>query len=110
MATRTADARKKWADALQADLGEIHELVEKACTLMREVEADTRGVNGLPSFLRSKGNELEQMAKDIRTELEDVPAKLSGEKTKKRTPSIVERLGTAEHLAAVGEARDVAGA
>lgn len=103
--TRTAEARKKWADALQADLGEIVEHIQKAGALMREVEADTKGVNGLPGFLRNKGNELEKMAVDMQAELDDVPAKLSGEKAKKRTP-IMERHGTAEHLASVAEARE----
>ena len=108
MATRTEEGRKKWSEGLQGDLKEIVEHLEKAFKLMRDVEPHAQGVNGLASFLRGQGNAVEQMAKAFQLEVDEVPAKIAGEKTRKRAHPMAERTASPEHLASVAEAREAA--
>lgn len=102
--TRTGPLVQKLVDGLQEDMEEAVSHLEKGLTLYRALEGQTKGVNGLSSFLKSQGQALEKMIADTREEADGVAKKMLG--TGK--PEIVERVNQ-EQVNAVKAAKEMAG-
>lgn len=100
MSVRTGPLMAKTVEGIQADIHEAVEHLEAGLTQMRELESVVRGVNGLSSTLRTKGNEIEQVLDTLRSESDAVAKKMLG--TAKEP--ITERVDTA-HLEKVSAAR-----
>lgn len=76
--TRTGPLMRQLVSGVQADIGEAVEQLEKGLAGIRSLESVTKGVNGLASTLKSKGNEIEQIIDVLRAESESIPKKLLG--------------------------------
>jgi hypothetical protein len=76
--TRTGPLISQLITGVQADIGEAVEQLEGGLATIRALEAVTKGVNGLASTLRSKGNEIEQIIDVLRNESDGVPKKMLG--------------------------------
>lgn len=77
--TRAGRAREKWAAELRADIEDIAEHLGRGLDLMRQLEPETKGLNGLPGLLRNKGTEIETTIKLLTEE---------GEKIASRVPAL----------------------
>lgn len=86
--TRTGKLVEQLVAAVQTDLDEAIVDLERGLTILEAMVADTKGVNGLSSFLKAQSNQLEKMISDIRDESEAVARKLFGTSR----PEIVERV------------------
>jgi hypothetical protein len=86
--TRTGKLVEQLVEAVQQDLDEVVVHLEHALKASSALVGDTRGVNGLSSFLKAQGQQLEKMIRDIREEAEAVERKLFGI----GRPEIVERV------------------
>jgi len=76
--TRTGPAVRKVVEAIEADLSEVIEGLEKQRDLIARLEEDARGVNGLSSTLKAKRKHLDQIVEDLSGELEGVRPKMLG--------------------------------
>jgi len=76
--TRTGPLVKKLVDALQEDIAEVTEFLRKGREQMKLLEAETKGVNGMSAFLKSKGMELEKMIEDLNDEAAGAEKKMLG--------------------------------
>ena len=76
---RTGPAVQKVVDAVQEDIGEVVDLLTRGLEKMRDLEGHARGINGLASTLKGKGNEVEQVIAVLREESERVAAKMLAE-------------------------------
>lgn len=86
--TRTGKLVEQLVEAVQQDLDEIIVHLERGLKNVEDLVGDTRGVNGLSSFLKGQGQLLEKMIEDLREESEAVSRKLMGI----GRPEIVERV------------------
>ena len=86
--TRTGKLVEQLVEAVQQDLDEVIVHLEQALQASAALVGETRGVNGLSSFLKAQGQQLEKMIQDIREEAEAVERKLFGI----GRPEIVERV------------------
>lgn len=86
--TRTGKLVEQLVEAVQQDLDEIIVHLERGLGNVEDLAGDTRGVNGLSSFLKGQGQFLEKMIEDLREESEAVSRKLMGI----GRPEIVERV------------------
>lgn len=86
--TRTGKLVEQLVEAVQEDLDEVIVHLEQALKASGALVGETRGVNGLSSFLKAQGQQLEKMIQDIRDEAEAVERKLFGI----GRPEIVERV------------------
>lgn len=86
--TRTGKLVEQLVEAVQTDLDEAIVDLERGLTILEAMVADTKGVNGLSSFLKAQGNQLEKMIGDIRDESEAVARKMFGTSR----PEIVQRV------------------
>lgn len=98
--TRTGATVKKLVADVQEDLGDITDLLGTACDKMRQLETETRGINGTASMLKAKRNALEKMIADLKEESTAVAEKMLGQKR----PEIRSNVD-AEQAAKVKEAR-----
>lgn len=99
MDSRTGSAVAKVVDAVQDDLTEITDLLSRCLVKMRELESHARGINGLGSTLKSKGNEVEQIVTVLRDESIRVAAKMLAE------PKPIVTIVNEQHAADVRRAR-----
>jgi len=76
--TRTGPLVQKLVDALQEDIAEVVGFLQKGRDQIRLLEGETRGVNGMSAFLKSKGNELDKMISDLREEAGGAEKKMLG--------------------------------
>jgi hypothetical protein len=76
---RTGPAVQKVVDAVQEDIGEVVDLLSRGLAKMRDLESHARGINGLASTLKGKGNEVEQVIAVLGEESERVAAKMLSE-------------------------------
>lgn len=76
--TRTGPLVKKLSDGLREDLEEIGAHFQRGLDLMRAVEHETKGVNGLSSILRAKGDAVALVISDLNEEAAGVEKKLLG--------------------------------
>ena len=66
----------KLVAGLQEDLQEIVESLRRGRDLARALEVDAKGVNGLSAFLKSKGNELDNIVSGLEDEAKAVERKM----------------------------------
>lgn len=99
--TRTGPLVQKLVDGLREDMAEAIEHLTRGLATLRALEGETKGVNGLASLLRSKGNELETVIGALEEERDAVPAKMLGG----GRPEIVQTVDT-EKLAQVRAAKE----
>lgn len=76
--TRTGPLVHKLVDALKDDISEVVGYLQKGREQMRLLEGETKGVNGMSAFLKSKGNELDKMIGDLTEEAEGAEKKMLG--------------------------------
>ena len=89
--TRTGKLVERLVEAVQKDIEEAVVDLERGLKLLEALVGDTKGVNGLSSFLKGQSQLLEKMIDDIRDESEAVPRKMFG-KVRPDRPEIVERV------------------
>ena len=89
--TRTGKLVERLVEAVQKDIEEAVVDLERGLKLLEALVGDTKGVNGLSSFLKGQCQLLEKMIDDIRDESEAVPRKMFG-KGRSDRPEIVERV------------------
>lgn len=70
---------QKVVGAVQEDVAEIVDDLQRALDKMRELEGHAKGINGLASILKGKGNEVEQVIAVLKEESERVAAKMLAE-------------------------------
>lgn len=98
--TRTGPAVQKLVDFIQEDLSEAAGHLQQGLDMVRALEGETRGVNGLSAFLKSQGNALEKMVSDMAEEAQSVAKKMLGSnRTEVVTvvnPELAEEVATAK--------------
>ena len=102
MDTRTGPLVGKLVAAVQEDVAEISGHLEKARAVMEQLEGQTRGINGLSSFLRAQGLALDKMMEDFTGESQGVEKKMLG------NPVEITHTVNAEHAAKVRAAKGAA--
>ena len=98
--TRTGALMNQLITGIQADIADAVEQLEGSLATIRALEAQTKGVNGLASTLKSKGSEVEHIIEVLRSEAHGVAKKMLGTS---REP-IIERVDV-KHLERVAQAR-----
>ena len=78
MDTRTGPLVQKLVAGLQEDLTEAISFLAKGRELIGALEGETRGVNGLSSFLKSQGDALDEMVRKMEEESQEVEKKMLG--------------------------------
>ena len=78
MSTRTGPAVQKLVDGLQEDITEAVGYLAKGLELIRALQGETRGVNGLSPLLTGKGNELDNIIDGLTSECLEIEKKLLG--------------------------------
>ncbi|MEJ2540754.1 MAG: hypothetical protein P8188_12420 [Gemmatimonadota bacterium] len=86
--TRTSKLVEQLVEAVQKDMDDAVVDLEKGLKLLEALVGDTKGVNGLSSFLKAQSQQLAKMIDDIRDESDAVARKLFGT----GRPEIVERV------------------
>jgi hypothetical protein len=86
--THTGPAAQKLVDAVQEDLGEIVDLLDRALVKIRAVEVAGKGVNGLAATMKAKGGEIGLTIDVLKGEAESVAKKMLHDPRK--TPAIVQ--------------------
>lgn len=102
--TRTGPLVQKLVDGLQEDMEEAVGHLDRGLTMLRALEGETKGVNGLSAFLKAQAQQLDKMISDTREEAEAVAKKMLG--TGK--PEIVERVNQ-EKVAELHAAKEAVG-
>lgn len=74
--TRTGASVRQLVAHISEDLGDVVDHLQRGRELMRSLESDARGVNGLSPFLRGQGQALDKMMEDLREEADDVEKKM----------------------------------
>lgn len=98
--TRTGPAVRKVVEAIEADLSEVIEGLEKQRETIERLELDARGVNGLSSTLKAQRKHLYQIVEVLSAEHEGVRPKMLGPETPPIDQSVDQELA-----AEVAEAR-----
>ena len=101
--TRTGAAAQKLVDTLQSEMTEVVDFLRQGCELIRPLQEDAQGVNGLRTCLTSQANMLDKMISDLGDESVGVEKKMLG----KSRPEIVSSVNAgklAEVVAAKAEA------
>lgn len=80
METRTGPLVGKLVVGVQEDLGEVVGYLQKARESIGQLEGQTKGINGLSSFLKAQGTALDKMMADFGDEATAVEKKLLGSK------------------------------
>lgn len=86
----TGPAAAKLVEAVREDIGEVVDLLERALRKMREIEDEGRGVNGLATTMRTKGNEIEATIGVLNEESEGVAKKMLREPREPITQTVDE--------------------
>jgi hypothetical protein len=73
---RTGPAVQKVVEAVQEDLGDAINLLQRGLDRMRELEGHAKGINGLASTLKAKSTEVELVISVLREESEGVAKKM----------------------------------
>jgi ribosomal protein L20 len=68
----------KLVSAVQEDISEIQQNLDKAREHMGQLEGQTKGINGLSAFLRAQGLALDKMVSDLKDEAVAVEKKMLG--------------------------------
>ena len=76
--TRTGPLVQKLADGLRDDMAEAVGHFQRGLDMVRSLEAETKGVNGLSSFLKSQANVIAKVISDLDEEAQGVEKKLTG--------------------------------
>lgn len=72
----TGPAAQKLVEAVQEDISEVVDLLERALRKIREVEDEGRGVNGLATTMKGQGNAIQEAMRVIIAEAESVAKKM----------------------------------
>lgn len=83
--SRTGPAVQKVVDAIQEDVSEIVDLLERGLEKMRDLEGHSKGINGLAGLLKAKGAEIELVVGILREESVSVAKKMLSEPRPIRT-------------------------
>ena len=100
--TRTGPLINQLIMGIQADIADAVEQLEAGLAMIRALEAHAKGVNGLASILKSKGNEVEHIIDVLSNEADEVARKMLGASWE----PIMEHVDAA-HLERVAESRKV---
>ena len=76
--TRTGPLVKKLSDGIREDLEEAVAYFQRGLDLMRALEGETKGVNGLSSILKAKGDAVAMVITGLEEEAAGVEKKLLG--------------------------------
>lgn len=76
--TRTGPLVQKLADGIREDLAEAASHLQRGFELMRQLEGETRGVNGLSSLLKSKADSVSAVISLLEEEAVAIDKKLLG--------------------------------
>lgn len=101
--TRTGPLVAKLVEGVQADLSEAVEGLQKQLNLLRALESETKGVNGLSATLNAKAKALQVIVDDLAQESVAVAKKMLGTGPR---PEITERRPDPETVAAITEAKE----
>ena len=74
--TRTGPLVQKLVDAVDEDLDDIVGHLSRGLELMRSLQSDAKGVNGLSGFLKGQGDQLQTMLDHLSAERKDVAGKM----------------------------------
>ena len=105
--TRTGPLVKKLSDGIREDLEEAVAYFQRGLDLMRALEGETKGVNGLSSILKAKGDAVAMVITGLEEEAAGVEKKLLG--TSRANKQRVDAEKVADVRAAIKEAAKEAG-
>lgn len=74
----TGPAAQKLVEAVQEDIAEVVDLLGRALKKMREIEEEGRGVNGLATTMKARGNLIDETINVLNGESDGVQKKMAG--------------------------------